>query len=279
MTRPFVAPPAIALADWLAHVVAGLSLAAIAADRREHKSTILRRVRRVEALDDCPAWSIALDLLTAAEKARPGELSRAGSLAPACVALCRLGPIAIRGTLRDLGRLVPPDAAVIGVAANLPDAMIAAPSTPGVPPMARPRGLVLAWLLLGLVESRPHARDGIARLVATREGARIMRDDRAVPPMARLDRLLRTGAIPPDLERFARALVYDLEAAPAATESRLRTALPAQSVDLVCAMLRDGRPVEVIERAAGMPARSAKQALAMSLAALAQAETATSAPT
>lgn len=270
MTRALVPPSPAALADWIAHSVGGQSLTAIAARRNSHKSTVWRRAARVEALDDCPAWSLVLDALSAAEMDRPGHLSTERTLGRACVALCDLQPPKARDALRDLGRIVTPAAAVLGLAANLPDAVIVAPAA-DAPPIRRPRGLVLAWLLLGWVESRDAQSPALARLTPTRDGARIMRDDRRVHPSARLGSLLRRGSIPPDLERTARDLVYDLEVAPAPTEARLRAALPAQSADLVCAMLRDGRPVEVIEREANMPARSAKHALALSLATLAKA--------
>lgn len=267
-------PGAEALSDWLAHCALSIPQPVIATARGASKSTILRRIRKVEALSDCPAWGLALEGL---QSGAPGWLTSRSAppdLGPGDLVQIATGwamPSARAGLIEARAELADP-AALVVLSRRLPKAGI----TNG--PEMRPieRDLALAWLLMGwLVSGRPAG--GLARLSLTAEGRAVLTGEaRPAPAKARgTGRGRRPGA--PDADVCHRLGHAGAHGVPAATRaildslihdvrtpvgrSRLAAALPEPWVGFMAEVLGPGARMQAVEAAHGLPARSGKALL------------------
>lgn len=264
-------PGAEALLDWHAHCVLSRPQPDIAAARGLQRSTVLRRVRRVEALSDCPAWALLLELLSGVTSA-PADadalmLAALGQTRPAAL-------VELRAATRHLSA---PDALV---ALARSKAKAALTDTAGTFLAAVPRDAALAWLMQGWVVSDTATGRTLATLRLAPEAlpdatpAQTPGRKRGPKPGQRSGETLVTR-----LHRHAPTAAKAIEASglaamtPPDRAARLTAALPPAWAGFVAEVLIPGARLETIEAAHGLPSRSGKAVLGALLDVLAHAET------
>lgn len=260
----------LAISDWLAHTVTGVSIRGRAKVLRVHPSTVLRRVRSVEDLTDCPAWGEILDRAAAAVRAESPDGVRLLSAAypDRLVALMSAG--ASQGDI--VARLQGVSSFVLasgGFLAWTPGATTALAVGPhGQAPLPVHVGLsgfVCDFLMIasgttpGLVRARltPTGRAAVTGQVT--DGVNLHRR------LAQLSGFTRWSN---DADRIARRVAYDLQTDRAGALERFGKVLPPDLLDIVEDMLVRCEPAERVEARHALPQRSAKAMLAAALSTL-----------
>lgn len=257
--------PADFLADYLAHVAIGRMQSEIAAQRGLNKSTICRRIVKIENLRDLPAWDAVLSELQKAIFAPFDPLQLSGlTVEAAALHLAGGDPAAL---ILDHGPALLSKGARIGTADGMERAVIM--SGAGAQLDTMPRGLALAAVLLGWVQPGPM----VGRVCMLQPVRGFLAALRLIGAHHKALSLVENDADGGGLigkAESAQAHVFARAyAANGADLASLRRALPGKMFEALALVYGKGGTLGQLERALKLPARSGRVFLAAALSALA----------
>lgn len=268
---------------YLAHVIQGVSLGELARKHGGHRSTYLRRVRRVEELRDHPDWDAVIASLATHCGARGGA-GVAVTRDTVCAAFFM--------TLTELHRAFEPAAALLTrldhycIIGAMPKAAIVGPDGP-VRSIAREvalAALAMGWIMpRGTPRGKARQFDATAAIVECFGSPSSTQDEpRGLPPirrnpthyssrrgpvealMARKDQ----GSLTSDHLALAQEFheIYMMrETAMAMAFDQISHALPPRTMEILTKVCGRHIGLEQVEREMGLPSRSAKAVISFAL--------------
>jgi len=269
---------------YLAHVIDGKSLGFLAGQDGGHRSTHLRRVRRIEELRDNPEWDAIVTRLTEHRLARGGEVSGAVSRDTVCAALSM--------TLGDLHADFSRAAQMLCrreyylLAGDVPRAAIGSPD--GVRGHVS-REVALAAIALGWIVSAGRSSGRARKYVAAKTITECFappsftQDEPKLPLAVRSGRIRYSAPLNPlealsnrkgqtlvtvDHLRLGQEFheIYTLrESAMAVAFDQITQALPPRIMQILTEVCGKHTGFEEVEQRMSLPARSAKAVIAFAL--------------